>query len=339
MGDPLGRTTAAEVALEKILLTSFGQRKRRGTVAVPNDALGLGSRRASNSSPVALMFAVFAALTGVAGCSSNAGAPRSGESDGSIFEKASIPVRAVVVTRGQKPYPLESLEIRASPASVVAPLLKAAKREHEQRVTSKLKEIDRTRGLLSEENQRLDQKKQEVSDGYNGKIPKQADLPPESSRDDLDVLTKMRAQKSRAVQSFEAALEVTIRPIESEVRRLEGECYRLEAELRELRQSFNTIIFESLPVVPAKKWITDANGYATVSVARSEPWYFWSETSRDVPGSGTENYRWILTHPDDLDDAGKLFLDHRNLLDSRSLVVDADTGLLGTTPIIDRRGY
>lgn len=285
------------------------------------------------------MFAVFAALAGVAGCSSNAGDPRSGESDVSIFDKASIPVRAVVVTRGQKPYPLESLEIRASPASVVAPLLKAAKQEHEQRVSSKLKEIDRTKNLLTEESRRLEQKKQEVSDEYNGQIPKQATLPHESSRDDLDVLTKMRAQKSRAVQSFEAALEETIRPIESQIRLLEKECSQLESELSKLRHSFNTVIFESLPGMPTKRWVTDANGYATVSVSRSEPWYFWSETSRVVPGLGTENYRWILAHPDDLDDAGKLFLDHRNLLDSRGLVVDDNTGLLSTTPIIDRRGY
>lgn len=274
-----------------------------------------------------------------AGCSSSKEGSGGPDSDGSLFQNASIPIRAVVVTRGQKPYPLESLEICASPASAVAPLLKAARVEHEARVKEVRDELDRTRGRLSEENRRLTEKKQEVAAGYNERIPKEGDTPSEASRDDLDVLTKMRARKSRAVQSYEEDLAITIRPIEEQIRVLEESCSGLERRLLSLRQQFNTVIFESLPAGPAKQWVTDANGYATASISRAEPWYFWTDTTRDVPGMGTETYRWILTYPDDLDDAGKFFFDHRNLLDSRGLVVDAETGRLRTNNAIKRSGY
>lgn len=308
-------------------------------VAVPCGVLLRTSRRKHFLATSVLLLVAFFGESGFVGCSPNTGQQNPAEPDVSIFGNASVPIRAVVVTRGQRPYPLESLEIRGSPASVVAPLLKSAQKEHEQRVAAKLNDIEQTTELLRQENLLLDRKKQEVSDDYNKKIPLREDLPPESSRDDLRAVAKMRAQKSRAVKSFEGDLEVTIRPIEDAIRRLQVECRRLKNELEDIRRSFNTVIFETLPAIPAKRWVTDANGYATASISRAEPWYFWSETSREVPTLGTESYRWILAHPDDLDDAGKLFFDHRTLLDSRGLVVDAETGVLSTRPVIDRPRY
>jgi hypothetical protein len=295
--------------------------------------------RKATSLCVALLLLAPVHLASLSGCSAGTSGGDGGGADGSIFGKVSIPVRAVVVTRGQRPYPLESLEIRASPASAVAPRLKAAAKEYERRAASIVQDIEDTKRRLTEENRVLDQKKQAVANDYNGKLPEQADLPPETSRDDLEVLTKMRAQKSRAVRASEADLATAIRPIEEKIQSLQSECRQLERDLQSLRRGFKTTIFESLPDSPSKKWVTDLNGYATVSISRSEPWYFWSDTERDVPGMGTETYRWILMHPDDLDDAGKMFFDHRNLLDSRGLVVDADTGRLRSDTTFDRRSY
>ncbi len=279
-------------------------------------------------------------LLPVAGCSSREGGGGASDSGESLFQNASIPVRAVVVTRGQKPYPLESLEICGSPASTVAPLLKAAKEEHERRVIKIRKELDSTRDSLGEETRRLEAKKQEVAADYNDGLPAQGDIPTEGSRDSLRSITKMRAQKTRAVREYEEKLANVIRPIEDQIRALEKSCMNLERMLAGLREGFNnTLVFESLPGRPTKKWVTDANGYATASVPQSEPWYFWTTTTRDVPGLGSETYRWILTHPDDLDSAGKLFFDHRNLLESRGLVVDADTGRLRTNNTLERPGF
>lgn len=271
------------------------------------------------------------------GCS--ASSDGDGASGESLFRNVSIPVRAVVVTRAQKPYPLESLEIRGSPASTVAPLLKAAKEEHERGVRKIRDELASTRDRLGEENRRLDAKKQEVAAVYNDGLPKQGDVPSEGSRDSLRAITKMRAQKTRAVKEYEELLASVIRPIEDQIRALEESCSNLERTLDGLRVRFNTLIFESLPARPTKKWVTDANGYATVSVPQSEPWYFWTATTRDVPGLGSETYRWILTHPDDLDSAGKLFFDHRNLLESRGLVVDGETGRLSIGNTLRTSGF
>lgn len=272
------------------------------------------------------------------GCSAGTSGGEGGGVAGSIFEKVSIPVRAVVVTHGQKPYPLESLEIRGSPASVVAPRLKTVAQEYERRVASVVHDIEDTKRRLSEERGVLDQKKQEVADKYNGKVYEQADLPPENARDDLEVLTKMRAQKSRAVRAFEADLATTIRPIEEKIQSLQSECGQLERDLETLRRGFKTKIFQSLPDTPSAKWVTDRGGYATVSISQAEPWYLWSDAERAVSGrETTEKYRWILMYPDDLDDAGKMFFDHRNLLDSRGLVVDADDGRLRSDTAFNRR--
>lgn len=278
-------------------------------------------------------------LLHAAGCSSREGGGGASDSGESLFQNASIPVRAVVVTRGQKPYPLESLEICGSPASTVAPLLKAATEEHERRVIKIRKELDSTRDSLGEETRRLEAKKQEVAADYNDSLPAQGETPTEGSRDSLRSITKMRAQKTRAVREYEENLANVIRPIENQIRALEESCRNLEHMLAGLREGFNTFIFESLPGRPTKRWVTDANGHATVSVPKSEPWYFWTTTTRDVPGMGSETYRWILAHPDDLDAAGKLFFDHRNLLESRGLVVDADTGRLRTNNTLERPSF
>lgn len=273
------------------------------------------------------------------GCSSSREGSGIPNPDGSLFQNASIPVRAVVVTRAQKPYPLESLEISGSPASTVAPLLKAAREEHEKQLMKIRDELASTRDRLGEANRRLDAKKQEVAADYNDRLPKQDDAPSEGSRNSLRAITKMRAQKTRAVKEYEESLANVIRPIEDQIRALEESCRNLERASVAVRERFNTFIFESLPGRPTKRWVTDANGYATVSVPKSEPWYFWTTTTRDVPGMGSETYRWILTHPDDLDSAGKLFFDHRNLLESRGLVVDADTGRLRTNTTLDRSSF
>jgi len=267
----------------------------------------------------------------VAACSATTAKNEGSHAGESLFENASIPIRAVVVTRAQKAYPLESLDILASPASVVAPLLKAAQQWHEQQVRDLQNKIVRTNDEKRTAEQRLIDKKNEVSDEYNRTKPNRGDIPPEWSRDRLKSLSAARAKKTDALRSTVSAIDDVIVPIEKEIENLTNECQRLERDLSSLRQKFDETVFGSLPSSPAKRWVTDSNGYATASIPRSEPWYFWGETTRDVPGFGTESYRWILTFPDDVDDAGKLFLDHRNLLDSNGLVIDADTGHLRRT--------
>lgn len=284
---------------------------------------------------LAVLTPVFMSL----GCSTGSDSGAASQVAGSIYSKVTIPVRAVIVTRGQRPYPLESLEICASPASAVVPLLKTAGKDHEKRVAAVRKELTDTRDLIAEENFRLNKTKSDVADDYNRQIPRKKDVPPETSRDDLDVLSQIRAQKSQAVARFEKQLAETVRPIEEKIASLERYCSDLERKLDTLREEFNSVVFSSLPAKPKKRWITDANGYATITVSQSEPWYFWSETSRDVPGVGTESYRWILSHPDDLDDSGKLFFDHNSLLDSRGLVVDAEAGRLHFEKHFERSRY
>lgn len=300
----------------------------------PTTSYGL---RSSNF--FAFYFAVLTPVFMSLGCSTGSDSAGLSQGVGSIYSKVTIPVRAVIVSRGQRPYPLESLEIRASPASAVVPLLKTASKDHENRVAAVRKELSDTRDLIAEENFRLNKTKSEVADNYNQQIPRENNVPPETSRDDLDVLSELRAQKSRAVAQFEKQLAETVRPIEEKIAGLERYSSDLERKLDSLRTEFNSVVFSSLPAKPNKRWFTDANGHATITVSQSEPWYFWSETSRDIPGVGTESYRWILSHPDDLDDSGKLFFDHNSLLDSRGLVVDAEAGRLKIERNFERSRY
>ena len=261
------------------------------------------------------------------GCSSDSSALQS-KSEDSLYVEKSVPIRAVVVTRAQRPYPLESLEIRASPASKVAPLLKQATEEHGQQVAELQDAIDDAYTKLREREQRLATAKAEVANQYNESVGGRQQLKNETSRDDLDSLSSVRSQKSAAVKSFEDHLAIVIRPIEQKIVRLRSDCQSLESDLAGLREGYNKLLFESLPFSPTKMWVTDVNGSVSITLPQTEPWYLWAATTRDVPGLGTESYQWLLVSPDDLDDNGKLFFDHRNLLGNRGLALDQSTGYL-----------
>jgi hypothetical protein len=271
---------------------------------------------------------VMAMAITVSGCSSDSGAALQSKSEDSLYAEKSVSIRAVVVTRAQRPYPLESLEIRASPASKVAPLLKQATEEHGQQVAAIQDAIDVAYTKLREREQRLATAKVEVANQYNESVGGREQLKNETSRDDLDSLSSVRSKKSAAVKSFEDHLAIVIRPIEQKIMRLRSDCQSLESELAGLREGYNKLLFESLPFSPTKMWVTDVNGSVSITLPQTEPWYLWAATTRDVPGLGTESYQWLLVLPDDLDDNGKLFFDHRNLLDNRGLALDQSTGYL-----------
>jgi hypothetical protein len=273
-----------------------------------------------------------AAAVGIAfvgsGCSSDSRAAIGPKAEGSLFAEKLVPIRAVVVTRAQRSYPLGSLEIRASPASQVAPLLKQATQEHGQQVAKIQDAIDVAYATLREEKQHLATEKGDVAKRYNQSIGGRQELKSEASRDDLEALSRARSKKSTAVNSFEEDLATVIRPCEQKIVRIQSHCQSLESQLASLRKGYNKVLFAALPASPTKLCVTDVDGSVSITLPQTEPWYLWASTTRDVPGLGTEYYHWLLVSPDDLDDNGKLFFDHRNLLENRGLALDHSTGYL-----------
>jgi hypothetical protein len=235
----------------------------------------------------------------------------------------------VVVTLAQTPYPLESLDVNGSPASEVAPLFKAAILDHEEQVAAVEMEINRVETELHEAESRLDAAKEVVASGYNERLPKVSEAPDRDDPEYLDWISEASRQKADAGQWYERQKSATIRPIEGEVASIQSNLRRLQSRLSLIREDYTNFLFSALPAEGARHWVTDTNGHAVLSVPRTEPWVIWANSSRLVPGVTTERYRWILKTPDELDSNGKLFADHRNLLDIRGLVLDRQTGMLG----------
>ena len=124
---------------------------------------------------VAQILVMAMAIT-VSGCSSDSGAAAHRKSADSLYTEKSVPIRAVVVTRAQRPYPLASLEIKASPASKVAPLLKEATEKHGRQVVGLQDAIDTEYTKLREEEQRLATAKVDVAEHYNESIAGRGEL-------------------------------------------------------------------------------------------------------------------------------------------------------------------
>jgi len=219
------------------------------------------------------------------------------------------------------------MEIHASPASTVAPLFKRAIEEHGQRIASVQDELKRTHAAILEDQQRLSTAQEKVANRYNDAIPNRGEVKSRDSRDDLESLSKARAKKSNAVDKYDQNIEITIRPIEQSISSLRSHFQALETKLTTIRSNYNSNMFDSLPGRPAKTWVTDADGVTSVTIPQTEPWYFWAVTDRAVPGLGTESYRWILLAPNDLDENGRLFFDHRTLLENRGLTLDGSTSV------------
>ena len=300
------------------------------TATLPNQIqtfVSRASRRSATPRGTAFATAILlASLFALPGCSQQSEGVAQPQSNISLFADRKISVRAVVVTRSQRSFPLESMEIHASPASAIAPLFKKAIEEHAERVASLVNEINRTRAAILQEEGRLLSAQADVAAGYNDALPSRGEVKPQTSRDDLESLLEARAKKSSAIDKYKKNVEVGIRPIEQSLAGLRSRSESLEAQLVTVRARYNNTLFESLPGRPAKNWVTDADGATAVTIPQTEPWYFWAATNRAVPGLGIESYRWILLAPDDLDENGKLFFDHRTLLENRGLTLDVPAG-------------
>jgi hypothetical protein len=259
------------------------------------------------------------ALLLLSGCNGFSGGDLSGDSN-SLFGNSTIPTRAVVVTAGQRPYPLESLPIYGSPASDVnralAPIV-ARHLEEEKRLQA---DIEAGRNTLNEARELLASKESEVIEEYNTMVPKASENPSVRDRSALAAVSKLRAQKTKADEWYRGAVSERIEPVKSLVSMRERELTSLERQLAGLQSSFVEKVFRGLPAAPRKTWTTNTNGEVGLTVPNGEPWVVWASTSRQVMRGMTERYRWIRHVPKDLDSNGALFLDHNNLLELQGLV-------------------
>ena len=264
-------------------------------------------------------------------------------------EESIIPFRAVIIQKNLGSVPLESFEIHGSPASDVEPLFEIANKEHVRLCDSIEKEIDAATEVLIREQSRLSEAKEDVATNYNAALPKKRDLSSKSTRDDLESLSTVRAQKSKTDAQYEAAVESKIRPLEQQVAKCLSDLDTFESRLYSFRAEYNIWMFNALPASPSKTWVTDSDGHSSISVAKNEPWYVWISGERLIPAGvdkfgvqkfTTEIYHWILITPDDLDDNGRLFADNRNLLSVRGLGKGKSIGdLLPSDDVKKRLGY
>lgn len=281
--------------------------------------------------------AMVALLLGVAGCRPEGSSGDRSRLNGTM----SVPLRVIVADKDQSAVPFPSLSVAGCPANEVRRILRQAEQAYaadEQRLRNAL---EYCRTSLSAAQSRLDDERAELATEYNSAVPG-GENEILKSRNPLAALSKARAQKSAADETYKAALSSRIAPLEDNLKRGEQDVAAAEAELDHLRASFNDRLFESLPVNPVESWKTDKEGQATLAIARNEPWYVWASGTREVStkllaqgnqsGNGAfsmevrrggfvaKTYRWLVLIPDQLDSSGELSLDQSNLFDGTAVV-------------------
>lgn len=296
------------------------------------------------------------------GCAAGSGDPSENESV-SIFGRATYPLRAVLVEMDQKPVPLESLSIYASPASTVRRHLAPTLQDYHLELESLKTRQQEHQVAIKEQEQRLATAKSDVRAEYEARRPKENDKDLSRARNPLKELSKIRAEKSKADEWFQTAFAERIEPIQHEIDALRVDIARLQSDMARLRAGFNDRLFRALADLPEanrKQWKTKLNGETAVAIPNSEPWIVWSvcthakavaiQRKRQVhsyhSGSAvhtnateiesaitqSKQIRWMLTVPDDLV-GGELHLDLETAFDQLPITVKFDQS---HTPYLSR---
>lgn len=274
----------------------------------------------------------------------------------SLFHPTSYRMRAVLVDSDQRPVPLESLTVYASPKSVVQKQLRPAIARHQQDVSEWDNRRQELTAHLEKTKLRLAAEEATIAEEYEALRPKQGADDVLALRNPLDVISEVRASKSKADDWFERAMSSRIEPIKSDIAKTEraineslNQQWKLQSELRDR-------VFKAISQVPdsqKRQWKTGKDGYVSVDVSATEPWTVWSVaehekyigknivwTNRAVQtgaggwsSSGTidskdvvqkKQVRWILDVPDDLDDNNLLTLDLGTAFEAFVVSVESD---------------
>lgn len=316
----------------------------------------------SNVGAIGSAYLFFCTILCLGGCAAGSG-ESSGNESGSIFGRATYPIRAVLVDRDQRPVPLESLSVYASPASTVRRHLAPTIEEYHRDLEDLQARQSETQVALNEQEKQLVAAQSSVSAEYEERRPKEQDL--SRARNPLKELSKIRAEKSKVDEWFKNAMAERVEPIENKIAALRDRERMLQSDMLRLRADFNDRIFralEDLPKANRKQWKTKGNGETTVSIPNNEPWTVWSVclhekavavrrdrqiTSSFQPGgtvrsrsteieravTNTRQLRWMLTVPDDLV-GGELHLDQETAFDQQAISVKFDDS---RSPYLSRR--
>jgi len=258
---------------------------------------------------------VFSRLVGVLAITSLSACGKSPQLDDlasapdSIYGTRTVRTRAVIITKGQKPYPLESLAIHGSPESDVKQALAPVLIRLKERLEKIDTEIDETNAKLKNAKDQIE----EIDTEYREKLPDASEKPNPNQRNSVKLLEKWRAQEITARDWHReqvAPIKTTIQSLDETLQVLRGE----QTSIRKYR--IKNEMFAGLPR-PKKTWKTYADGQASLKVPNSGTWIVWAATSRELPTGQTEHYRWICRVPEDLDSNGALVLDNSNLLENR----------------------
>lgn len=240
----------------------------------------------------------------------------------SLFNPNRIPVRAVIVTRGQKAYPLQSMRICGCPYSDAHAALQSARRDWEQDVTEIESAVAATETLLRETRTVLASEEADVAARHAELVPT-ADSIPENARNRAVLLAKARADKAKADEFFREAYTDRIEPVKEQISVLEGQLRSQRGLLATTIASLADREFSALPREKLQTWTTNEEGRTTISLPDASPWLIWADNSRFIAAgrfSETEFYRWALKVPDSLDSNGALMLDNNTLFGSHRLL-------------------
>lgn len=264
----------------------------------------------------------------VAGCSgesaseATSGSQTSDSSQRSLFNPNHIPVRAVIITRGQTAYPLESMRIFGCPYSDAHATLQAVRQDWEQDVTDVETAVAATETSLRDTRSVLASEEADVAAKHAALVPT-ADSIPENARNRAVLLAKARADKAKADEFFREAYADRIEPVKQTISALERQLRSQRSLLAETIASLADREFTALPEDAVQTWTTNEEGRTIISLPDASPWLIWAENTRFVAAgrlSETEFYRWALKVPDSLDGNGTLMLDNGTLFGPHRLL-------------------
>ena len=284
-----------------------------------------GSARASFT---AIALVVMVIVAWCAGCSSDSAsdAPVAADSTattrGSLFDSNRIPVRAVIVTRGQHVYPLQSMRICGCPYSDAYAALQPVRQDWEREVADIETAVAATETSLRETRVVLASEEADIAAKHAELVPT-ADSIPENARNRAVLLAKARANRAKADEFFREAYADRIEPVKRDISILEEQLRSQRSLLATTIASLDEREFTALEREAVQTWTTNEEGRTTISLPDASPWLVWAKNARFIAAgrfSETEFYRWALKVPDSLDSNGILMFDNGTLFGPDRLI-------------------
>jgi hypothetical protein len=241
-----------------------------------------------------------------------------------------LTIQAVIVTDNNYPIKIPRSDVNGAPLEAAQETLTKLIEDRQDGLRRIERDLDEMSSRIKQAEERkraatreLETARETAEESFEKERPKDtlrsADR---SSRSELDELLAKRTQQQAADDRYKD-LTAGLTHLEEKEKDAERQLNELKSQEQRLRSdlSSNSRIdpFDALKAIqgPKKRWTTDLDGIARVSLPAGQPWVLWASINHRWPNGKVEVYRWLVRAPETHDADKTFYLDNKNLFDGQ----------------------